>query len=954
MAADFFGCPNPLYFQEDEITNEFTKENSLISNTISNEINQNLINRWYKPPLNKKPTLQYESPKIRISKNIQDESNEFFRNKIDGKSLPSPVIDKNSVASSDYNHPPDIIDPNDGHIWRAKYCILENGILYFYRNEADANSQKAKSERSKYSLFQSPLSQVDTTYAYLKTSSTDSLSTSPMPRPFMTTTKSSSSLFDPEIMWEKRVALDCVGAVRSAENEYGKWSFVLLTPDDTNSTEDQDCLVLRSGSIEETQEWLFQIHRSLASIVREMVFQHPTGGALLPPEVHYSLVGMPIQNEPNGKKVILPNQTSIPYSPRTLSGSPCIHNSLSHGHGRNDMHRRRVREKVNIGVRSRSSSFDSSQNSKSEWEIEPSVPFDFNDESPNPIFPYETETEIDTDEKELTPIPKATPGKYIPPHMRKKLLKAIPPPPICNEVTVDEKKENSLESLMINKLTTHKTDDKYSTQTATSETPHFKLGGCADKSIGAGSIMDTAYLKRSVKLGKGRTDTYGYIRNNLDCQDEQSSSNVSSHHRPPLNWEVGAVSACGVRSSNEDAYVIANDLMHVLESERKTGKDYKLQHSDNKSSQGLFAVFDGHCGFQTARYAAEKFTTFLLEAITERDISMKDKNIEESFLDGKDIVDDLRNAIAALDHNFCNICTTEGREWGDSGATALITILSNECIYIANLGDCRGILCGTRLQDSDSYQNSNTPLSENDGWTKLEEDTNDDYDDDCNPQTFSFWKEVTNIHSPSRDDEKQRIENANGWITTEQEICIGQLQRIDLEDKDALDILKRWFSHRFNEFNEDNPQVGGSYKGREKKFKAAPGRLLTISRICGELSVSRALGDKEFKSAFNARIDSPMGDDVSTDENQDWWEGPNYLPYPTNHNQCFLGDLVSTKPEFQVLKVGAEGVMNEFLILACDGLWDVMDADDAARIARDLMYAKGWSAENSVSPKHQQ
>jgi hypothetical protein len=51
---------------------------------------------------------------------------------------------------------------------------------------------------------------------------------------------------------------------------------------------------------------------------------------------------------------------------------------------------------------------------------------------------------------------------------------------------------------------------------------------------------------------------------------------------------------------------------------------------------------------------------------------------------------------------------------------------------------------------------------------------------------------------------------------------------------------------------------------------------------------------------------------------------------------------MSNIPDFQTLPIGEEGVSDEFLLLACDGLWDVIDAEDAVRVTRDLLFEKKW------------
>jgi hypothetical protein len=67
-----------------------------------------------------------------------------------------------------------------------------------------------------------------------------------------------------------------------------------------------------------------------------------------------------------------------------------------------------------------------------------------------------------------------------------------------------------------------------------------------------------------------------------------------------------------------------------------------------------------------------------------------------------------------------------------------------------------------------------------DGWARLEDDQDLDaqwvratanaksINGDDNLRGW-YWKEVAEVHIPSRADEKQRIENANGWFTVEHE-----------------------------------------------------------------------------------------------------------------------------------------------------------------------------------------
>ena len=612
-------------------------------------------------------------------------------------------------------------------------------------------------------------------------------------------------------------------------------------------------------------------------------------------------------------------------------------------------------------------------------------------------------------------------GRYVPPHLRSKPGSDAAPAPspvrppaydddIMFEMTVEDASP-AREPPLIGHSNGFTIGDEGGATAAepdsegekAREPQHFHLGGCADPTAAAGSILDPIFIPRkSSRVGKVRSE--GYCgrggRGRISADKSRTAKGVAvavdgsgggptQCQRQRLRWEVGAKSECGIRDANEDSYLISNDLVDAFdalnwsrpegksdgrgEGEPAAGKG-GVDGMDEKKSpfggeqhhhHGLFAIFDGHCGNQAARYAAEMLPLFLMEEY--RDSRRADVDADDpavagpvpSYSTSLDYGDMLARAITRLDGVFCRLCQEGGREW-DCGATALVALVVGETVIIANLGDSRGVMCrrsSSKLGDDDGETNNTEGggATKGNGWTLLdvEEDLGDAMDNNCgSDQTVSsstssvYWKEVAQIHCPARPDELTRIEASNGWITREVDMAIKvQLRRMDFSDQDVVDILKRCFADRIA------PE--GSVNKRSNS--AEPGRIIDISRTCGELAVSRAIGDRDFKAAFNSSSSGTLseGEGVGLSDSsstEGYWECPFFLPYPEGHNQRFVGDLISGTPEIRVMRVGEEDdASEEFVLLACDGLWDVMDPDDAVRVTRGLLFDKGWSANKAVS-----
>ena len=140
----------------------------------------------------------------------------------------------------------------------------------------------------------------------------------------------------------------------------------------------------------------------------------------------------------------------------------------------------------------------------------------------------------------------------------------------------------------------------------------IRLGGCADPKVVVGSIIDHQYIDRKASVvGNARLEAYGgtgggnfrRIRH-YRAEDESTplddlGLNMLESKTVALKWEVGASSECGVRNSNEDSFIVINNLDNLMKSQGLVS--FSQQDLGQTKQQGMYAIFDGHVGNQAAR-----------------------------------------------------------------------------------------------------------------------------------------------------------------------------------------------------------------------------------------------------------------------------------------------------------------------------------------------------------------
>eukprot|EP00545_Synedropsis_sp_CCMP1620_P011277 CAMPEP_0119005710 /NCGR_PEP_ID=MMETSP1176-20130426/1884_1 /TAXON_ID=265551 /ORGANISM="Synedropsis recta cf, Strain CCMP1620" /LENGTH=669 /DNA_ID=CAMNT_0006957551 /DNA_START=658 /DNA_END=2667 /DNA_ORIENTATION=- len=109
----------------------------------------------------------------------------------------------------------------------------------------------------------------------------------------------------------------------------------------------------------------------------------------------------------------------------------------------------------------------------------------------------------------------------------------------------------------------------------------------------------------------------------------------------------------------------------------------------------------------------------------------------------------------------------------------------------------------------------------------------------------------------------------------------------------------------------------------------AAGGFILHKRVMGELAITRAFGDKSFKMGIKAMLEEDADDLAGNNENE--------------QAKDLTAPLVSAEPEIASMILSHN---DEFLLLACDGLFDVFRSQDAIALARqELIAHRGEPAE---------
>ena len=281
-------------------------------------------------------------------------------------------------------------------------------------------------------------------------------------------------------------------------------------------------------------------------------------------------------------------------------------------------------------------------------------------------------------------------------------------------------------------------------------------------------------------------------------------------------------SSIGRRNKMEDVHVVV-DAMSNGGSGGGSGDDVSssLAHTlSSTSATSYYAVFDGHAGTKAAEFCRDHLQARLAD--------------DPQFwsLDPATVSRVLVEAFQSVDADFLKECdASNGRLY--AGSTATVCVVRDGHVWVATLGDSAAML------GKMSGGGGGGEIGVGAGGMK------------GNSSALGSHVMLSDPQTPGRTDEVERIERAGGWVTQEKEMFLGRLQDMDLRDP---------FIRNYAE-----TKVG----------------MVNIYRVNGDISVSRAIGDPDYKIGH--------GLDKETSAIPYSW---NWRNAPEDHPRTFSGDLI--------------------------------------------------------------
>jgi serine/threonine protein phosphatase PrpC len=364
---------------------------------------------------------------------------------------------------------------------------------------------------------------------------------------------------------------------------------------------------------------------------------------------------------------------------------------------------------------------------------------------------------------------------------------------------------------------------------------------------------------------------------------------------PALKW--GMSSMQGWRVHMEDAHITEGNLYALVESSEDHEDDNNNIASSKKillPGHALFAVFDGHGGTFSAEYAGKNFLRVLSHQPKfieyARSYETADKQTKQQLLEQA-----LHQAFVETDYEIASAIR------GHPHPQANQEYRTPEEVAAATN---RAATAGGDAEDTDTTMR--------DAASRAAADHVHALDDDGDSGTTACMVLVT----------PDALVCANAGDSR------AIFSRKNSQGRSAIPLS---YDHK----PDDEPE--------ERRIRAAGG-YVAGGRVEGDLAVSRGLGDFRFKHMptvlNNTQLLVLAEQENKNNSDDDKMNYDNHHNHQNNNNLMHPGDQkVSPIPDIVIQPRNAD--LDEYIIVACDGIWDVQTNGDCVQEVAQMIITEG-------------
>lgn len=182
----------------------------------------------------------------------------------------------------------------------------------------------------------------------------------------------------------------------------------------------------------------------------------------------------------------------------------------------------------------------------------------------------------------------------------------------------------------------------------------------------------------------------------VDGPGSPSVKDAGVARRGRLRIQVGVALAQGARAYMEDRYSIVENLFDDETINSLDDDEMLLDHDPasgvpmvTTTSPSLFAIYDGHNGAFAADYARDRFRELLSESDVLRDVN---RRARRGPMRAEDVARVRKLLVEAFETVDDEILTRTVRMGKRDGSTVLLGLLVGGKLFVANVGDSRGVL----------------------------------------------------------------------------------------------------------------------------------------------------------------------------------------------------------------------------------------------------------------------